>query len=51
MVAAKWGWSTPHILGLIGWKAALAVLVNAMFSPKALIGVRHIEMLHSPGDY
>ena len=29
MVAAKWGWSTPHILGLIGWKAALAVLVNA----------------------
>jgi hypothetical protein len=29
MVAAKWGWTTPHILGLIGWKAALAVLVNA----------------------
>jgi hypothetical protein len=29
MVAAKWGWSTPHILGLIGWKAALAVCLNA----------------------
>ena len=29
MVAAKWGWTTPHILGLIGWKAALAVLLNA----------------------
>ena len=29
MVAAKWGWTTPHILGLIGWKAALAVCLNA----------------------
>jgi hypothetical protein len=29
MVAAQWGWSTPHIFGLIGWKAALAVLINA----------------------
>jgi hypothetical protein len=28
MVAAKWGWTTPHILGLLGWKAALAVLIN-----------------------
>lgn len=29
MVAAKWGWDTPFMLGQIGWKAALAVLVNA----------------------
>ncbi|HEX7053628.1 MAG TPA: putative Na+/H+ antiporter, partial [Burkholderiales bacterium] len=29
MVAAKWGWSTPYVLGLIGWKSALAVLINA----------------------
>ncbi|HYX65176.1 MAG TPA: putative Na+/H+ antiporter [Burkholderiales bacterium] len=29
MVAAKWGWSTPHILGLMGWKSALAVFLNA----------------------
>ena len=29
MVAAKWGWTTPHMLGLLGWKSALAVLVNA----------------------
>jgi hypothetical protein len=29
MVAAKWGWSTPHILGLIGWKSTLAVALNA----------------------
>jgi hypothetical protein len=29
MVAAKWGWTTPHMFGLLGWKSALAVLVNA----------------------
>jgi hypothetical protein len=29
MVAAKWGWTTPHLLGLMGWKSALAVLINA----------------------
>ena len=30
MVAAAWEWSTPHIFGLLGWKAALAVLINTL---------------------
>jgi hypothetical protein len=29
MVAAKWGWDVPFMLAHIGWKAALAVLLNA----------------------
>jgi hypothetical protein len=29
MVAAKWGWSTAHIFGILGWKALIAVLINA----------------------
>ncbi|WP_338771077.1 putative Na+/H+ antiporter [Massilia sp. METH4] len=29
MVAAKWGWDLPFMLAHIGWKAALAVFVNA----------------------
>jgi hypothetical protein len=29
MVAAKWDWSTSHILVTMGWKAALAVLINS----------------------
>lgn len=29
MVAAKWDWSTAHMLGTMGWKAAVAVLINA----------------------
>ncbi|GGY66652.1 putative Na+/H+ antiporter [Pseudoduganella albidiflava] len=29
MVAAKWGWDLPFMLSHIGWKAALAVVVNA----------------------
>ncbi len=30
MVAAKWGWDLQFMLGQIGWKAAVAVLVNAV---------------------
>lgn len=30
MVARKWGWDISLMLGLIGWKTALAVLVNAL---------------------
>ena len=30
MIASKWGWDTPFMLATIGWKAALAVLVNAL---------------------
>jgi hypothetical protein len=29
MVAAKWDWSSGYIFSVMGWKAALAVLVNA----------------------
>jgi hypothetical protein len=29
MVAAKWGWDLPFMIGTIGWKAAVAVVVNA----------------------
>lgn len=29
MVAAKWGWDTPFMLMTFGWKALLAVVVNA----------------------
>jgi hypothetical protein len=28
MVAAKWEWTAGHVFGAIGWKAALAVLLN-----------------------
>ena len=30
MVAATWGWDTPFMLAHFGWKAALAVAVNAI---------------------
>jgi hypothetical protein len=30
MVAAKWGWDTTFMFTTFGWKAALAVLVNAL---------------------
>ena len=29
MVAAKWEWSTAYLFTTLGWKAALAVLLNA----------------------
>lgn len=29
MVAAKWDWSTAHMFATMGWKAAVAVLINA----------------------
>lgn len=30
MVAAKWGWDLPFMLATFGWKAAIAVVVNAL---------------------
>ena len=30
MVAAKWDWSTAHMFATMGWKAAIAVLINAL---------------------
>ncbi|MBX9772783.1 MAG: putative Na+/H+ antiporter [Xanthobacteraceae bacterium] len=29
MVADRWGWGTAHMLSTFGWKAAIAVLINA----------------------
>jgi hypothetical protein len=32
MVAAPWGWGTPHMLGHFGWKAVLAIVAaNAVY--------------------
>jgi len=28
MVAAKWGWTMSYVFGALGWKSALAVLIN-----------------------
>jgi putative Na+/H+ antiporter len=30
MIAAKWSWDTPFMFSTIGWKAALAVVANAL---------------------
>lgn len=30
MVASKWGWGFGHMIGHFGWKAAIAVVVNAV---------------------
>jgi Na+/H+ antiporter NhaD/arsenite permease-like protein len=30
MIAAKWEWSTAHILSVMGWKAVLAVVINSV---------------------
>ena len=48
MVAAKWGWTTPHILGLMGWKAALAVLINA--AALTVLFRREIQRISQKGE-
>ena len=30
MVSSVWGWGFPYMLGTFGWKAAVAVLINAL---------------------
>ena len=40
MVAAKWGWDSAFMLSTFGWKAALAVLVNA--AAVSLLFGRHV---------
>jgi hypothetical protein len=40
MVASTWGWDSAHMLTSFGWKAALAVVVNA--SAAALVLRRHL---------
>lgn len=38
MVAETWGWTTPFMLATFGWKAALAVAVNATIAVLVLRG-------------
>jgi len=49
MVAAKWDWNTSFMMSFFGWKAAIAVLVNAvgitLFFRRELIELR---AQHSP---
>lgn len=46
MVAAKWNWDTGFMLSHIGWRAAIAVLINATLL--TLIGRRFLKGLPPP---
>ena len=46
MVAAKWGWDSAFMLQVFGWKAALAVMVNALVL--ALLFRRELAGLKAP---
>jgi Na+/H+ antiporter NhaD/arsenite permease-like protein len=48
MVAGKWGWDIWFMLGTFGWKAALAVLVNALLV--TLLFRREIAGLRQPAS-
>jgi len=51
MVASTWQWDSAHMLSLFGWKAAVAVLINASVASFALR--RHCVPMSSsdrPGD-
>jgi hypothetical protein len=48
MVSAKWGWDSLYMLSQFGWKAALAVGVNA--AVVTLLFARHILKAESPTD-
>ena len=48
MVAAKWGWDFSFMIGTFGWKAALAVLVNALAI--TLLFRRELAALRPAGD-
>ena len=51
MVASTWQWDSAHMLSLFGWKAAVAVLINASVAAFALR--RHCVPVSSsdrPGD-
>jgi hypothetical protein len=47
MVAAKWSWDTPFMLATFGWKAALAVGVNALGA--TLLASRELSRLEDSG--
>jgi len=48
MVAAKWQWDTAYMIAHFGWKAAIAVVVNAAFVTwlfrRELVAKAHIDM-------
>jgi hypothetical protein len=46
MVASTWGWDSAHMLANFGWKAALAVVVNA--SAAVLVLRRHLVRSGDP---
>lgn len=46
MVAAKWNWDSWHMLAHFGWKAAIAVAINALVT--ALIFGRELTRLPKP---
>lgn len=49
MVASTWGWDSAHMLATFGWKAAIAVLVNATVA--AVVLRRHVARLaDAPAD-
>lgn len=48
MVADTWGWSSAHMASVFGWKAALAVLLNATVA--TLLLRRHLGAAEEPSD-
>jgi hypothetical protein len=48
MVAAKWGWDLPFMLSQFGWRAAIAVVVNALVV--SLLFRREITSARPGGD-
>lgn len=48
MVASTWGWNSGYMLSTFGWKAAIAVLVNA--SAAAFILRKHLTSDAGPAD-
>jgi len=46
MVAAKWSWDTPFMLATFGWKAAIAVAINA--ACVTLIWAKEIARIEVP---
>jgi hypothetical protein len=46
MVAARWSWDTSFMLSTFGWKAAIAVAINA--AAVTLIGMRELRRVEVP---
>lgn len=48
MVASTWAWNSTHMMAAFGWKAALAVVVNATVA--VLVLRRHLMQAAGPAD-